>query len=631
MGAPHTIGDVKAYLQAQSQLDTLRFITCGSVDDGKSTLIGRMLFEAQSLFDDQVAALKAESQKHGTQGDEIDFALLVDGLAAEREQGITIDVAYRFFATDRRKFIVADTPGHAEYTRNMATGASTASAAIILVDARKGILEQTRRHSLICQLMGIRQIVLAVNKMDLVDYKVEIFDEICSDYEDFAVPLGFDAITPIALSALRGDNITSRSSKMRWYRGPTLISCLETIPSGRTDAEGGFAFPVQSVNRPDASFRGYNGLVQRAPLSVGETVRIAPSGATSTIKGIWLAGAALERVEPGLSVTIELADELGISRGDVIAASSNPVAVADQFEADIVWLNHESGLPGRRYLMKIGSQTVAATLAGLKYQIDINSGQQLATTKLGLNEIARVTLTTQRPICHAAYHDAPALGAFILIDPQTNETLAAGMIRFALRRSSNIHRQSLDIDRMARRALNGHDAKLFWFTGLSGSGKSSIANEFAKLLHARGIRTYILDGDNIRHGLNKDLGFTDADRVENIRRIAEVAHLMVDAGLVVLTAFISPFRAEREMARSLFDAGDFIEVFVDTPLEICETRDVKGLYKKARQGEIPNFTGIGSPYEAPESPEVRLNRTDIDAAENAAMLLEITQSKFGGL
>jgi bifunctional enzyme CysN/CysC len=598
--------NIQAYLKSQSDLDTLRFITCGSVDDGKSTLIGRMLFDGKCLFDDQVSALQKESKKHGTQGQDIDFALLVDGLSAEREQGITIDVAYRFFTTDQRKFIVADTPGHSEYTRNMATGASTASLAVILVDARRGMMEQTRRHTLICQLMGIRQIILAVNKMDLVHYEQTIFESICADYNAFTADMGFDDITPIALSALKGENVTSRSGKMRWYHGPTLISKLETADTAPLQSANGFALPVQLVNRPTPDFRGFNGIVMRAPVKAGDKVRASPSGATSNVKHIWLAGAELKEAAPGLSVTLELEDEIGISRGDFISAASHPIETSDQFEADIVWMSHQAGHSGRTYSLKLAGQNVTTTLASLKYQVDVNTGQKLASTSLNLNEIARVTLNTQRPICFDDYGTTPQLGAFILIDNQTNETVAAGMIRFALRRATNIHRQQTDIDKKARRALSGHTSKVFWFTGLSGSGKSTIANKFANELHARGIRTYILDGDNIRHGLNKDLGFTDADRVENIRRIAEVAKLMVDAGVVVLTAFISPFRAERDMARSLFEEDEFVEVFVDTPIEICEQRDVKGLYKKARAGEIPNFTGIGSTYEAPRHPEVTL-------------------------
>ena len=616
------VTDVTAYLQRQNTLDTLRFITCGSVDDGKSTLIGRLLYEAHGLFDDQVAALQQDSRQHGTQGNDIDFALLVDGLSAEREQGITIDVAYRFFSTDRRKFIVADTPGHAEYTRNMATGASTATLAVILVDARQGILEQTRRHSIICRLMGIRDVILAVNKMDLVDYDKIIFDDICRAYEDCAAPLDFTSITPIALSALRGDNVMTPSSNMGWYNGPTLMAKLETIPLPDTISDGGFAFPVQSVNRPDANFRGYNGTVLRAPVKVGDAVRVSPSGATSKIKGIWLAGAALEEAASGLSLTLELDDAVDISRGDVIAAKSHPVETADQFAADIVWMSQTPGLVSRNYMLKLGNQTVTASLTTLKHQIDVNSGQKLAASSLALNEIAHVSIAAQRPLCFDSYDQCPALGGFILIDPQSNETVAAGMIRFALRRASNVHRQHLEVNKSARRSLNGHGSKVFWFTGLSGSGKSTIANEFAKRLHDQGIRTYILDGDNIRHGLNKDLGFTDADRVENIRRIAEVARLMVDAGIVVLTAFISPFRAERDMARALFDEGEFVEIFVDTPLEICEARDAKGLYKKARQGEIPNFTGISSPYEAPEAAEIHLHAGDASPQEHAEQLLK---------
>ena len=607
--------DIQAYLESQSNIDTLRFITCGSVDDGKSTLIGRMLFDAKCLFDDQVSALQQESRKQGTQGQNIDFALLVDGLSAEREQGITIDVAYRFFTTDKRKFIVADTPGHSEYTRNMATGASTASLAVILVDARHGVMEQTRRHTLICQLMGIRQIILAVNKMDLVHYEQAIFERICANYNTFTADMGFDDITPIALSALKGENVTSLSDKMRWYLGPTLISKLETVDTSPFHSSDCFALPVQLVNRPNADFRGFNGVVLHAPVKAGDEVRVSPSGATSKVKRIWLAGAELKEAAPGLSVTLELEHEIGISRGDIISATSHPVEASDHFEADIIWMSRQAGHLGRAYSLKLATQNVTATLTSLKYQVDVNTGQQLPSMALNLNEIARITLNTQKPICFDDYGTTPQLGAFILIDCQTKETVAAGMIRFSLRRAANIHWQQTDIDKELRRALNGHTSKVFWFTGLSGSGKSTIANEFAKELHACGIRTYILDGDNIRHGLNKDLGFTDAGRVENIRRIAEVTKLMVDAGIVVLTAFISPFRAERDMARSLFEENEFVEVFVDTPIEICEQRDVKGLYKKARAGDIPNFTGISSPYEVPEHPEVTIKTAGSDFSD----------------
>ena len=604
---------VTDYLKDQSELDTLRFITCGSVDDGKSTLIGRMLYEAQALFDDQVVALQSDSKKHGTQGEDIDFALLVDGLAAEREQGITIDVAYRFFTTDKRRFIVADTPGHSQYTRNMATGASTASLAIILVDARQGILEQTRRHSHICHLMGIRQIILAVNKMDLIDYDQDVFNTIVEDYAAFSKELNFADVTPIPISALKGDHINSRSKTMAWYNGPTLISKLESVPNRIMADASGFAMPVQLVNRPHSDFRGYNGIILRKPVTVGEKVRISPSGAMTSIKHIWLAGKTLEQAEPGLAVTLELTDNVDISRGEVIASHLQPIEVADQFEVDLVWMGEEKGIAGRGYQLKVAGQIVSASLLSIKYKRDINTGNDLAARTLELNDIARVTVNCQKPICFDAYEKTPEYGAFILIDPITNQTVAAGMIHFALRRSGNIHHQKLDVDKAARRSLNGHTSKVFWFTGLSGSGKSTIADAFASALHAKGIRTYLLDGDNIRHGLNKDLGFSDADRVENIRRVAEMAKLMVDAGLVVLTAFISPFRSERDMARQLFDDSEFVEVFVDTPLELCEQRDAKGLYKKARAGDIPNFTGIGSPYEAPEAAEITLQPSqDID-------------------
>ena len=613
--------EIHDYLKSQSDLDTLRFITCGSVDDGKSTLIGRMLFDAKCLFDDQVFALKQDSKKHGTQGRDLDFSLLVDGLSAEREQGITIDVSYQFFTTNQRKFIVADTPGHIEYTRNMATGASTASLAIILVDARHGVVEQTRRHTLICQLMGLHKIILAVNKMDLVHYDQTIYESICTDYKNFTSDMGFDDITPIALSALKGENITNRSSKMPWYNGPVLMQKLETVDISLSQANNGFALPVQLVNRPTANFRGFNGIVLRAPVKIGNDVRVSPSGTTSKIKHIWLAGTKLEEAAPGLSVTLELEKDISISRGDVIAAASHPVKISDQFEADIIWMSHQVGYSGREYSLKLAGQNVNATITSLKYQIDVNNGQRLATKTLKLNEICRITLNTQKSVCFDDYQKTPQLGAFILIDNQTNETVAAGMIRFTLRRGINIHRQQVDIDKTARRILNGHTSKVFWFTGLSGSGKSTIANEFANELHTRGIRTYILDGDNIRHGLNKDLGFTDADRIENIRRCAEVAKLMVDAGIVVLTAFISPFRAERDMARSQFDEGEFIEVFVDTPLEICEQRDVKGLYKKARAGELPNFTGIDSPYERPLVSDLTLHGEDSEFPDMITQLL----------
>jgi len=612
MTSPEEIISVQSYLAHQTSLDTLRFITCGSVDDGKSTLIGRMLYDAQCLFDDQVSNLKQESKKHGTQGNAIDFALLVDGLSAEREQGITIDVAYRFFSTNKRKFIIADTPGHIEYTRNMATGASTASLAVILVDARRGVLEQTRRHTHICYLMGIRHIILAVNKMDLVNYDKEIFEDISADYLDFTNKMEFDDVTPLALSALTGENVISRSKNMPWYRGPTLISKLETVETNTLIHKDGFIFPVQLVNRPSPNFRGYSGIPLQGLIKVGDNVRVARSGAMSRITDIWLGASSIKEAAPGLSVTIQLADELGISRGDVITATTNPKEASNQFEADIIWMSNAPGLPGRTYSFKLAAQNTKATISSLKYKLDVSDSQHLATKSLELNDIARVTIITQKTICFDAYTHIPQLGAFVLIDTQTNETLAAGMIRFALRRSTNIHYQITDINKESRRALNGHTSKVFWFTGLSGSGKSTIANEFAKELHARGLRTYILDGDNIRHGLNKDLGFTDVDRIENIRRISEVAQLMVDAGIIVITALISPFRAEREMARNLFEKDEFVEVFVDTPLEVCEHRDTKGLYKKARAGEIPNFTGIHTPYEPSKTPDLTLHTEEME-------------------
>ena len=606
---------VNQYLNEQANLDTLRFITCGSVDDGKSTLIGRMLYEAQLIFEDQVASLQNDSKRMGTQGGEIDFALLVDGLASEREQGITIDVAYRFFSTDRRKFIVADTPGHEQYTRNMVTGASTADVAVILIDARQGVLPQTRRHSMICSALGIKNVVIAINKMDLVDYSRESFNRILDDYTKFASQLQFDEITAIPMSALKGDNIIERSSHMHWYQGPTLLGFLETVDPRLTRINQPLRFPVQWVNRPNLDFRGFSGTVESGTAEVGQSIRVLPSGATAKIKDIILFEDHLDKAEAGQAVTLTLDTEIDASRGDVIVASDAPCEVADQFEINCVWMDQAPGYIGRSFWLKLGTTQVNARITDIKHKVNINTFEHLSAAQLELNDLSVVTIKTDRPIAFERYQDCAPMGALILIDRMSNQTVAAGMIAFALRRSSNVHRQQLEIDKNARRTLNGHTSRVLWFTGLSGSGKSTIANALEKELHAQGIRTYILDGDNVRHGLNSDLGFTDADRVENIRRIGEVANLMVDAGIVVLTAFISPFQAERDMVRGLFEDDEFVEIFVDTPLDVAETRDPKGLYKKARLGEIPNFTGIGSPYEAPETPDIHIH-TETESVEH---------------
>ncbi|MEO4042584.1 sulfate adenylyltransferase subunit CysN [Hoeflea sp. CAU 1731] len=602
-----TAKDIQSYLEHQAGLETLRFITCGSVDDGKSTLIGRMLYESKMIFDDQLAELENTSRKIGTQGEDIDFALLVDGLSAEREQGITIDVAYRFFATDKRKFIVADTPGHEQYTRNMVTGASTADVAVILIDARKGVLTQSRRHSFIVSLLGIRHIVLAVNKMDLVGYDEAIYDAIVEDYEKMAEALDFETITAIPVSALKGDNIVERSGKTHWYHGPTLLGFLGVVETRKALADHGFRMPVQWVNRPDLDFRGYAGVVVAGSVSKGDKVRILPSGEQATVDRILLGMSDLETTLTDQAVTVTLDREVDISRGDVIVAGQDPCETSDQFETKLVWMDQEEGFIGRSYRMKIGAAMVNATLSDIRHKYNINTFEEVPGRNLALNDISVVKLGLDRPVAFEPFRDCPAMGSFVLIDRQTNRTVAAGMIDYALRRASNVHRQAVTVDKAARAHLNGHKGKVLWFTGLSGSGKSTIANALEQRLHAQGLRTYILDGDNVRLGLNRDLGFTDADRVENIRRIAEVAKLMVDAGLIVMTAFISPFRAERQMARELFEADEFVEIFVDTPLETAEKRDPKGLYKKARRGELPNFTGIDSPYEAPETPEFHLH------------------------
>ena len=609
--------DIEAYLHAHEHKSLLRFLTCGSVDDGKSTLIGRLLYDSKMIFEDQLAALEADSKKVGTQGGEIDFALLVDGLAAEREQGITIDVAYRFFSTDKRKFIVADTPGHEQYTRNMVTGASTADAAIILIDARKGVLTQTRRHSYLVNLLGIRHIVLAINKMDLVAWSQTRFDEIVADYRAFADQIGLGRFTAIPMSALKGDNITEPSQDLGWYAGPPLLRWLEDAPVEDDLRSRPFRMPVQWVNRPDLDFRGFAGLVASGAIRPGDRIKVLPSGRESAVARIVTSAGDLAEAVAGQSVTLTLTDEVDVSRGDVLAASASPPAVADQFEATIVWFDDEAMLPGRPYLMKLGTRTVAAQVAEPKFKINVNTLEHLAARRLELNEIGVCTLTLDAPIAFDPYVENRDLGGFVLIDRMTNRTVAAGMLHFALRRSQNIHWQALDVDKAARAGAKGQTGRVVWLTGLSGAGKSTIANLVEKRLMAEGRHTYLLDGDNVRHGLNKDLGFTEQDRVENIRRVAEVAKLMVDAGLIVLVSFISPFRAERQMARALMADGEFVEVFVDTPLSEAEKRDVKGLYKKARAGELKNFTGVDSPYEPPENPEIRIDTTRLTAEQAA--------------
>jgi len=614
--------DIEAYLKAHEVKSLLRFLTCGSVDDGKSTLIGRLLYDSKMIFEDQLAALEADSRRVGTQGGDIDFALLVDGLAAEREQGITIDVAYRFFSTDKRKFIVADTPGHEQYTRNMVTGASTADAAVILIDARKGVLTQTRRHSYLVKLLGIRHVVLAVNKMDLVGWSKETFDSIVADYRLFADQIGLEHFTAIPLSALRGDNIIEASDHSPWYDGPPLLRWLEEAPVDAALDEKPFRMPVQWVNRPNLDFRGFSGFVAAGAVAPGDRVKVLPSGRESTVARIVTQDGDLERAVAGQSITLTLADEVDISRGDVLSAAGDPPGVADQFETTLVWFDDEPMIPGRPYLMKLGARTVAAQVNEPKYKINVNTLEHLAATRLELNEIGVCNLHLDAPIAFDSYETTKDLGGFILIDRISNRTVGAGMIHFALRRSQNIHWQALDVAKPARAAQKGQKPRVVWLTGLSGAGKSTIANLLEKRLHAAGRHTYLLDGDNVRHGLNKDLGFTEEDRVENIRRVAEVARLMVDAGLIVLVSFISPFRAERRMARELLGEGEFIEVFVDTPLAEAERRDVKGLYRKARAGELKNFTGVDSPYEPPLDPEIRIDTTRLTAEAAAEHIFQ---------
>ncbi|NIF44416.1 sulfate adenylyltransferase subunit CysN [Burkholderia sp. Tr-862] len=598
--------------------DLLRFITCGSVDDGKSTLIGRLLYESNMLFDDQLTQLEADSKKVGTQGGELDFALLVDGLSAEREQGITIDVAYRFFATARRKFIVADTPGHEQYTRNMITGASTADLAVILIDARKGVLTQTRRHSHLVALIGIKRVVLAINKMDLVDYDRAVFERIDADYRAFAAELGLEEIISIPMSALRGDNVIAPGTRMPWYAGPTLLQHLDTLPIvERVTRDEPFRLPVQWVNRPHLNFRGYAGSIASGEVRIGERVRVLPSGKESRVASVITPAGEAEVARAGEAVTLTLADEIDISRGDMIARADAPPEVADQFEATLVWMHDEPLLPGRPYFVKLGTQTVGATCATPKYKIDVNTREHLAARTLALNEIGVCNLSFDRPVAFDPYDRNRHTGGFIVIDRFTNDTVGAGMLHFALRRAHNVHWQAVDVDRDARAVQKAQTPRIVWLTGLSGAGKSTIANLVERRLHALGKHTYLLDGDNVRHGLNRDLGFTEADRVENIRRVAEVSRLMLDAGLVTLVSFISPFRAERDMARALVGPDEFVEVFVDTPLAIAEERDPKGLYKKARRGELKHFTGIDSPYEPPARPELRID-TVAESPEAAA-------------
>jgi bifunctional enzyme CysN/CysC len=611
------VADIEQYLKAQEHRSLLRFLTCGSVDDGKSTMIGRLLYESQMLFEDQLAALAADSKKMGTQAGELDFALLVDGLSAEREQGITIDVAYRFFSTDKRKFIVADTPGHEQYTRNMVTGASTADLAVILIDARKGVLTQTRRHSYLVSMLGIRDVVLAINKLDMVGFAKEVFDQIEEDYRAFARQIGLRSVVCIPMSALRGDNITTPSVNTPWYHGPTLMGHLETVVIDDDLQNRPFRMPVQWVNRPDHSFRGFSGRIVGGSVRHGDRVRVLPSGQNSSVARVVTADGDLEVAIAGQSITICLTDEIDISRGDLLCAADAPASVADQFEAAVVWMSEEPMLPGRPYLLKSGAKTVGLTFSKPKYRLNVNTLEHLAAKTLELNEIGICNLNLDLAIAFDSYEENRDTGGFIVVDRLSNNTVGAGLLHFALRRSQNIHWQSIEVNKQAHASMKGQKPAVIWFTGLSGAGKSTVANVLERKLHAMGKHTYLLDGDNVRHGLNRDLGFTEADRVENIRRVAEVAKLMLDAGLIVLVSFISPFRAERRLARDLVQQGEFFEVFIDTPLPVAEERDPKGLYKKARRGDLKNFTGIDSPYEPPEHPEIRIDTTAL-SAENAA-------------
>ncbi|MGB1085731.1 MAG: sulfate adenylyltransferase subunit CysN [Alphaproteobacteria bacterium] len=613
---------INQYLKEQASLDLLRFITCGSVDDGKSTLIGRMLYESQMIFDDQVASLKKDSQKHGTQGEDIDFALLVDGLSAEREQGITIDVAYRFFSSSKRKFIVADTPGHEQYTRNMATGASTADLAILLVDARNGVMTQTKRHSFIVSLLGIKKVILAINKMDLVNYDQKTYQQIDQHYRSFAKNLNFDHIQSIPISALKGDNVYEKSTTMKWYTEQTLFSYLETVKV--TSAKSSkFILPVQRVNRPNLDFRGYSGTIASGNIKVGEEIRTVPSNQKAKVKEIFIGDKSIKSSSNKQSITLTLNKEIDISRGDIICKKDSIVESADQFNINMIWMSEENCFPGRSYIAKIHNNSSTIKILDIKKIYNVNTLEHSPGKQLDLNDVAEVTVSLNKNVPFMSYQENKNMGSMIIIDPISNQTIGVGMINFALRRAQNIHLQSLSITKELREKMNGHKGQVLWLTGLSGSGKSTIANALEKQLYAEGKKTYVLDGDNIRHGLNKDLGFTDKDRVENIRRVAEVAKLMCDAGLIVITAFISPFRTEREMARSLFQSDEFKEIFISTPLKIAEQRDPKGLYKKARSGEIPNFTGINSPYEKPIKPELTIDTSKTSITQSVKKILEI--------
>jgi bifunctional enzyme CysN/CysC len=619
--------NIVEYLEEQRGKETLRFITCGSVDDGKSTLIGRLLYESKCIFDDQLKALETESKRYGTQGEKIDFALLVDGLEAEREQGITIDVAYRFFSTDRRRYIVADTPGHEQYTRNMATGASTAQMAVLLIDSRKGILPQTRRHHRIVTMMGIRHIVLAVNKMDLMGFEQSVFDRIEADYREFAKDANLTTLQAIPLAAVSGDNVLKRSENTPWYKGPTLFDHMDTVTVTEVATRAAFRMPVQWVSRPNLNYRGFCGRIAEGSVKTGDAVRVLPSGKTTTVKSIDFFEDQLPEAEAGASITLTLNDEVDVSRGDLIVTTDHPPEVADQFQVKLLWLSEEPLVPGRSYWLKVHAKEVSATVMEIKHREDINTGSHLAAKVLNLNEIAVVTISTTHPVAFEPYTVNRTLGGFVFIDKLSCATVGAGMIEFALRRSTNIHWQSLEVGKAQRALLKNQTPRCIWFTGLSGSGKSTVANQLEKRLHAEGRHTYMLDGDNVRHGLNRDLGFTDADRVENLRRVAEVAKLMVEAGLIVIVSFISPFRAERRAARDLFAPEEFVEIHVNTPIAECEKRDVKGLYAKARKGELKNFTGIDSPYEAPENAEMVIDTSTKSPEECALEVWRLIEGK----